>query len=782
MFIDHRRSLPDTNPVPPPVTPSNFSLLNSKRLWLYVAIAVVVLGSGAGAFWYFSKRVSSPSTPVPSTPETPTGLPETLAPTENGPADSELSASDRKGETVTFGAYYQSLATEALDIKPLTVGLPLNVKSDVSNYYEVARKIDIDAAVGSLNKNGFAVIDNPLGDTAKDFFSAYNEIGKRGIPALVTSDFLLYYYQNSLKHIYQEIQASYFYDSLWKVNKQLFETANARYLERRKKVGLANDPLLEAERLEAGYFAEALALLNPETTQVNATEELNASRTFKPSEAKRYQFTPPAYIAEDVAAEMALIKEAKRNVKSPLFLYDRNYTDFTLPAEYGDSAKLRNFYLASRWQSALFPLNFKGTDCPRCLLDKDDWTINQISAFLISEDIAASQPIKNEWAKIYKVLSFFSGLRSDLTYLDYHAVREEIYPKQKGEDIFSSDAFNRLQPLREKLAAKKFPASAGGLNRTDPQQKNALGLRLLQTAFWPDRYLYDRLTMQAVGVHNRPRNARGEPAQYLTSCVNKERALYRCRGIGFDILGTASLLPGAGSFVADNINYSAYNNERLKLNKEINALPLAQRRSNNFWTTLDLLTAFVKDSFSTLPYSVSAAWRDRQQATGLAALTSLSLPDDEWEAARSASTSLETGQSSLNLNYVEPNRLLSDELVADATMLFQALSNLGVVKDNDDRFAELVRTLQGLRSIARTELSGGTLAPGDYQLISDIIGRYRIVTQGSKTSSVVFYDPLSDRNLSVKQSVAPLKLLLLVYEKDGKKVLAVGPVFSYKEE
>jgi hypothetical protein len=115
-------------------------------------------------------------------------------------------------------------------------------------------------------------------------------------------------------------------------------------------------------------------------------------------------------------------------------------------------------------------------------------------------------------------------------------------------------------------------------------------------------------------------------------------------------------------------------------------------------------------------------------------------------------------------------------------MLFKALVSLGVVKDNDVRFSDLQNKMATSRSIVRKELSGTALSTEDYQFISDFISQYRIDTMGAKTGSVNFSNPKTNSLLRTNQSIGPLKLLVLIYNKDGKEILAVGPVFNYKEQ
>lgn len=781
MFIDHTSSLPTPPPSPQPLATPPSPLKQRKNILIIAGLAVIIV-IAAGSWWYLNRgQQPIAQTPTP-TPAEPVSLPETLQPNENDINNEGNNNSDIQGETITFNDFYKPL-NEPLEITAKGVALPMNAKSQVSNYYDVARKIDLDSVVTTLNRDGFALLGNPF-TQSPDFFGVYAELAKQGVPSIVTSDFLLYYYGNSLKQIYKDIESSYFYEGLWNVNKRLFDISNARYQERRQKVGLANDSLLEAERLEASYFALSLVLLSPTPEQVNPNEELSDSRKFKPSEAKRYEFAPPAYLADDLNREATLIRQAKASAKSPIFRYDRNYADFKIPAEYAQSASLSNFYLASRWQSSLFPLNYRDADCSGCLLDKEDWIINQTAAFLVAEDMSSDQSVKNSWAKLYKVISFFTGLRSELTYLHYQNVRAELFDKKSSDEIFTADAFNNLLKLRTKLQTISFSAAEGGLPRSDAALKPVIGMRLLQTPYWPDQYIHDRFIGAAVGSHNQPKNPRGGNAAYLTACSNdKEKQLYRCRGLGFDVIGAVNNYNPAKPFLKDNTNYKNYAAVRAALTKELEVLPAGTWHGNNFWSTLSLIKTLLADSVKSLPYFNSGNWADRKLTAGLATLTQLSVPADTWEIARQSVTSnLEGTESIATLNYVEPNSQLADELVAHATMLSGALGKLGVVKENDSRFSDLITKLSSIRTIIRQELTGAPLSNDQYQFLSDFTSQYRVIRSGGTSAKLTFTDPLTKRSLAVQQTIAPLGLAAIVYNKDDKQILAIGPVYSYKEE
>ncbi len=778
MFIDH---LPSIVPPEQAVVPNTPPLKERKKILLVVGGFLLLLMMGGSIWWYLNAVSKRKKAPPQVTENPPIQLPENPIPSSED-LITDPKNPDFKAENLAFGSFYKS-QTETYPQSIKNVDLPLNVKSQVANYYTVSRKINLDNALPTLNKNGFAIIPNPFPKGGDNFFTVYNELKQRSVPLLVTSDFLLYYYQNSLKQIYKDVEASFFYENLWKVNKQMFEVANNRYLERRRKLGVTTDPLLEAQRLEAAYFATSLQLLSPKANQVGKTEDLSNTTIFSPSEATKYQFTTPEYLMDDINQEITLIAAANKTEKSPVMLYLRNYVDFKVPNDYATSAKLKNFYQASRWQSTIFPLRYRNDLCPDCLLDQDDWTINQIAAYLISEDMSANQGLKNDWAKVYKVTSFFSGLSSGLTYLHYQTVRQEVFPDKNIEDIFASDTIKNLEKMQEKLKSIYFKPAEGGLNDTTASIRSGLGMRLLQTSYWPDHYIYDRLTFASAGSYALPGNNSGK---VMTACYNNiKKESYRCRGIGFDILGTVTTDTPTTPFITDNIKYKDYSSQRTSLMNELANYNKGEWYVNNFWTTLSIVKPYVNEKLTGLPYSKTPAWKDRQTTLALSGLTNMSVSADEWQINRRLTDpNLQSTPSNddTNIHFIETQNALNDELLANSTMLFQALAALQVVKDTDSQFKELIDKLTKIREIGRKELKGETLSADNYQFIVELVSQYTVSKVGSRTVNVGFYDPISKRTQNTKQTLTPLKLLLMIYEINGQKMLVAGPVLDYKEE
>ncbi|MCX6800498.1 MAG: DUF3160 domain-containing protein, partial [Candidatus Falkowbacteria bacterium] len=248
-----------------------------------------------------------------------------------------------RAETLAY-ANFLKIDPTSIDSKINQIKLPINVKVDISNYYDVTRKINLDSYLNNLNKNGFSIIDNPFPvKGSNDFFTGFSALSDNQLPTLITSDFLLYYYQNTLKEVFESVKEENFYDELWDINKNLFDIADKRYRARLAVVGAVNDPILEAARKEAAFLAVTLEILKPKQDQVSAN--LNDTNKFNIKDLKKYYQVLPTYLKNDVPLEIDLMKEINTNnasqliKKSPVLTYSKDYSQFILPEEYKKNAK-----------------------------------------------------------------------------------------------------------------------------------------------------------------------------------------------------------------------------------------------------------------------------------------------------------------------------------------------------------------------------------------------------------------------------------------------------------
>jgi len=752
-----------------------------KKMLVIAGIVLLVIGLIGGIFLLINKfsakkapannqPVVASSSSINATGSLPVfGLPSSATTTGAITAFSDIAI-----EYLTFADFYKA-PDNTIVPQFSDYTLPVNVKIDVSNYYDLSRKLSLDPALDNLSKNGFSTIANPWETEAADFYSVYSKLKSEQVPILITSDFVLYYYQNTLKKVYKDIEENIFYNNLWSITKDIYESAKNRYEARLASIGAVNDSVLEGERLEVAFFAVALELLTPDDNQVLPQGTLDDNNKFLATEANKFYFVTPPYLSEDVAKEIKLIRAAKEQTKSPIMLYSRDYKDFAVPVDYRSNAKLNNFYLASRWLNSVFPLNYKDKNCPNCLLDKEDWRLSMIAASLISADFSNSPELKNKWARIYKVMSYFNPLREDLNYVYYRDAIKSIFGENYNiEEIFDDsnpEAKNNFQKLQEKLNAVEFSPFLGAIAKNDPAVNYRIGFKMLVESYSPSDYIFGSLTSPAVTTYQ----GNTKPAN-ITNCKNKNSAsYYRCNGIALDVINLFQPIVN-NTYFDENTNYLNYKSEVKKLNDKLNKDVVWHM--NNYWSTLAITSAYLNMDKANLPaFSRSVSWRDQTINTAVSAWINMQLPLDKFSINQNYSS---FSRFSDNL-YVEPNLNLVNELLANNNMIAKMFSALQV----DSEVISVPTTLQNannnltaLKGIITKELTGQALSEEDKKIISDFAGQLTIEKTAVSQKQLVFKAAAKN---NLVEDLNHLKLMILMHQDGDSKVLSVGPVWDYRE-
>jgi len=772
----------------PPAAPLSPSPSPLKKILLLAAIVVAVLVFIAAIFFAVKKLTAPKIAPVenPGTNATssnpiiiPTVLPDlnssTMATTTNATSSFSLLAI----EYLSFADFYKA-PDDTITSKVNDYKLPLNIKIDVMNYYDVSRKLSLDSALNDLNRQGFALLDNPWVREAPDFYSVYSSLDTKQLPLLVTSDFLIYYYQNILKKIFKDVEEKVFYDNLWDINKELYTAAKTRYEKHLAAIGNINDSILEGERLETAFFAVALELLKPTPEQLVGNNSAVGMEAFTAAEAERFYFITPPYLRDDVLAEVKLIRGATGQLKSPVMLYHRDYREFFVPSDYKYKAKLNNFYLTTAWLNSVFPLNYRSQNCPTCLLDASDWRINLIAASFIALDFSELPDLKNKWARIYKIMSFFKGLREDLDYVHYRDFLSAVFGKDyKIEELFgdaNKNAAANLEKLRVQALAHDFAEISGALSKTDVTLKPYLGFKLLAESYWPNNYIFSHLTFPALGAFKGTTTL----STNITACPVKN-VLSRCNGFALDAVNL--IYPIANSnYFAENTNYIGYSHAVSDLQAEMVKNNIWH--FNNYWANLSLIKALLTMPKENLPiFARSSAWQDKSLMTAAAAWINLQLPLDKFSTTQAVNSSGLNNTARWNENsYVEPNLQLINELLANASMLTQMFSALQL--DAEVRVAlrdvkNFSGSLEEMKAIVEKELAGEELNAADNEAIANFTKQLKTEAVPVKEKQLVLKLPSLKNEL--KEDLSRLKLLIIVHQVGENKVFSVGPVWDYQE-
>jgi len=699
-------------------------------------------------------------------------------------ATTTLSNSSLSGlqiEYLSFADFYQALDYKiSPQIKDYS--LPLNVKIDVMNYYDISRKLNLDPGLDDLNNQGFTLIKNPWTQTSSDFYSVYNNLNTNQVPLLISSDFIIYNYQNILKKSFKDIEGSVFYDNLWDINKQLYSVAKDRYEVHLSRIGDVNNSILEGERLELAFFAVSLELLKPSLEQISPDKTLSNTVLFTKEEADRFYFVVPPYLRNDVLAEEKLIRAANvSSTKSPVLLYLRDYKEFVVPGDYHANAKLNNFYLTTKWLNSVFPLNYRDKNCPDCLLDQADWRINLTAASFISQDFSLLPELKNKWARIYKVMSFFKGLREDLSYVNYRDSLNSLFGENyKINELFddqNTQAIQNLEKLQTKLLTYKFPEISGGLDHFSLVLKPQIGFRMLAESYWPNDYIFSQLTAPLVGTYL----GTSMPSDN-TACLDKKtQTIIRCNGLALDVINLVYPL-NENPYFSENTNYSQYNKGVASIQDGI--LKGNVWHLNNYWTTLNLIKTFLLPDKQNLPvFAMSPLWRNKEIDTAVSAWINLQLPLDNFSSNQnSQGTNISSFVQLSQNSYIEPNLNLVNELLADDNMLLGMLSALQLDSEVPTAFESIKNfsvSLTSLREIIKKELTGELLTAADNDAIVNFTRKFKLNSPlNNKSLHLDFPHSTSD----IKEDINQLQLLVLIHQEGDNKVFSVGPVWEYQEK
>jgi hypothetical protein len=445
---------------------------------------------------------------------------------------------------------------------------------------------------------------------------------------------------------------------------------------------------------------------------------------------------------------------------------------------------LKNFYLATRWLNTVFPLYYQGKGCEQCLLDKPDWLINFIAASYISNDMADNQELKNLWAKIYKVISFFKGLRADLTYLDYNNALKQLFGENyKIEDIFKNINQENIDKIQNYLIKNySFLAIEGTYNRSDVNLRSQIGLRLLQESYWPNDFIFSQLSRPNVAKYTgKLILEKIKDSNNVTFC--SQGILERCIGISLDVINLIYPISAANSYFLENTSYENYLRQVDAIKKQLNSLPEDRWYANTYWETLVLMKSLLGLDKSKHPiFMQKADWQTKDMNNVSGAWVNLQLPADQLEV-QTEKRQIMSYTDTLGDTFIEPNQNIIQELIAHLKMMREMLESLGVIgSGNDQTYKKLTETItffEKINEIVKKELISSPIEFKDQREILETIEQISISKKANKTLNFQF--KFDNNTGTLFENIEGIKILLVIYKKDDKLILAAGPVFNYQE-
>jgi len=308
-----------------------------------------------------------------------------------------------------------------------------------------------EAALEKLKENGFVVISNPYNPKEEDITAMYNRLGNEGQLIFITSDTLLHLYHVQFDDSMSQVEQNELYDLLWELDNALL---NASVEDHNKASGEEK----EAARRNAAYFAVALSLLQPKEEQMKEIEtpyDQEAGTYFDPAAREKYQFEVPAFVKDDVEAELSLIEAHEGFAPSPTFLYKEDYSQYVPRGHYTHSEILKNYFKAFIWHGRMSML-LKGK-----LIQAEDpekeARIQTIQASLITSRLEDNLDLLTKWDRIYAITAFYVGVSDDLGPYEYMGAMETVF----GNESRNFNA-TTMEELKVELAGYRSPEIYGG--------------------------------------------------------------------------------------------------------------------------------------------------------------------------------------------------------------------------------------------------------------------------------------------------------------------------------
>ncbi|BBL66486.1 hypothetical protein MSMAT_0454 [Methanosarcina mazei TMA] len=661
----------------------------------------------------------------------------------------------------SFSKYYskENLQFEA-DVSPYS--LPLQA-SEISNYYHFTQKIPLTKENRKLlYKNGFVVIEN---EVTKNQFKAeqvnetYRNLKVTDVPIFITSDSLLHLYHIQFDETLKRVEAEEFYDDLWKLDNSLLEASIDDYGKSIEDD--ASEEVTEAARRNVAYFAVALSLLEPKSKQIGQSGE-DSAILFDPQDAKQYSIEVPAFVKDDVEAELALI-EAQNEAMSQISKYIEDYSQYTPRGHYMSSEKLKNYFKAMMWHGRIGMLLQSDMITPEGSTAEDpekEARIQTIQALLISDHFDGDKNLRDRWDRIYGVTAFYVGFSDDLGPYEYAKSLDTVFGSDREKISFDNENLTALITELERHESPKIYGGTGKIilagSETDNKTLDTTkGFRFMGQRYIPDSYILQTLN---------------PPALNIMDLLGSERAKEHMKNLG----------------ISEN---EEYKERHQSLANEFGAFDEDDWNKNLYWTQLHALKSLLVNYQEGYPtFMQTEAWEDKQLNAALASWTELRHDTILYaKQARFTGAYTEPPEEKPVQGYVEPVPEFYARMLALTKMAHKGLAEMEVLDEQSDKdFTTLEVTLEKLLEISVKELENKELTDEEYEFIrnfgQNIAPMLENIDEDAQ-SSVMVADVYTDQEGRVlEEGTGKLDLIVIAYKQpNGRIVLGAGPVMSYYE-
>jgi hypothetical protein len=681
-----------------------------------------------------------PASPTETTAPEP-GAP-TLEPTPTFAGDlPEVDSSDLP----VFASYHPRAVQPAVPFEQPEIA------SDLSNVYNPF--VLSSDQLKRLGEDGLVVSPSDV----KEFYTIYERARYDNQPIFVTSDSLLHVYHLLFDKVLRTAERKYFIDLLKGLNAAMLAETDAQYQ------ALQGTDLEEAALRSVAFTGVASKLLDP-TVEV------------------------PAYAADLVEAELALIEAASGIQPSPIFPGLENgedYTQYIPRGHYTLGEDLKAYFKSMMWYGRM-TFRLKS-------LDPEVGKLETQTALLIVQALRNAsvngQPALDVWKDLYSPTAFFVGRSDDLTAIQYADVIDGVYGANPSLDALQDP--EKLELFIE-TANRLPPPRILGIVIADwqPEEESTKGLRFMGQRFVPDAFIFRQLMYRNVGTRDDPR---GLPKGLdIPAAMGSERAY--------------QLLDEMGE-----THYANYDTQMQKMRDWVSGLSTEEWTETlyNTWLYTFFPLIAVPDE-NTPAFMQSLAWLDKSLNTVLGSWTELK--HDTILYAKQAYAELGGGPPPPPplppLSYVEPVPEFYARLAELSAMTRSGLEERGMLDEMDaDNLLRLENLAVSLQTMAEKELRGEPLTSEEQELIRYIGGDLEHLTMAAADSDSE--DPFAQKYMDEDPQAAlvadvatnpgaspepavleeavgrvfPIYVVVPVVKEDGEVMLSVtkGAVFSQYE-
>jgi hypothetical protein len=651
----------------------------------------------------------------------------------------------------SFGDSFYEPVDCAVEPAMPALGLPVDPGS-VINLEPLIARTGLGQPPGSLLRNGFVVYrpvfstDNPV--TAFETLASWNQ------PVFVSAGIPLHLLHIFFDQILQQVEEEHLSGDLTLLCRSLYQ-AN---IERDCSLG-------------AAYFGVPLALLDPD-------------------------FEPDPTIADEVAAELALIDAHAGFAESPVFGYQEDYSQYVPRGHYTAGETLERYFRAMMWLGRLTLIlnggDPHGSDATYIVSAEDALAMTACALQTVS-DLETLEPggerLLDVWARIYEVTAFFAGFADDHSVPEYAAAGREIAGAETDLDrIWTSDfheAFRNL--VNEEYAGPSIYSGTGGLVSMPDAQggfdpgdlaaafSKTTGFRFLGQRYTPDSEILGKLVFPAVGADPSGRQRfmpTGLDVAAAFGCAAAIRILEQ-QG-DFEFANYADTLASMGAMIHDytpeDWHATLYMSwlHSLHLLRAVRGEGYPDFMRTEAWqlhTLSDFLASWAMLRHDTILYAKQSYTMEAGCAPGFE------------EPVPSA-------------GFVEPVPEVFAELSATLQMARRGLDAYGLLDEAlSYRFESALNVMTRLQAIAERELAGQPITSEDADFLKGFSGWLESAIawdgeteEGLETSLIA--DVHTDQNSCSVLEVASgeLDYCIVAYMRpDGVAEVAIGPVLSYYE-